>query len=106
VQVNDVSARLLQLQREQPIKEGVGANTQYVVFDATKRVLRPETVQVISDMAGYENTPDPEAGFRAGFEALVPGGRIFSTNHVFDTTVFDGAPASFMEKWSYVLRGS
>jgi hypothetical protein len=104
VLLNDVSIGILQLQREYMRREGFGPNVSFAAWDATERVLRPETVGAVSSWIGFCSTPDAGLAIRAAFETLVPGGRVFMCETARGTDEIAALPEWIRER--YDLEGS
>jgi len=106
VLLNDVSIGILRLQREYIRRENVGPNAMLAAWDATERVLRPETVAAVSSLVGFCSTPNPDMAVGAAFEALVPGGRVFMAEVARGTGEIDALPKWIKEKYKKQLLGS
>jgi SAM-dependent methyltransferase len=111
VLLSDVSIGILQLQREYLTRARIGPNVILAAWDATERVLRPETVAAVSSALGFCSTPDAGLAIRAAFEALVPGGRVFMCETARGTDEIAALPEWIRERygldgnWLDDLRG-
>ena len=102
--MNELSIGILHLHREQALEKSIGRNVMYVVYDATTRILRPSSVQAVSDWFGTGNTGDSVAGLKAAYEALEPGGYIVTLNGCRNAEEMARMPESFMNRWGKHIR--
>jgi SAM-dependent methyltransferase len=91
--MNDLSIRILHLQRAQIATEKVGKNVLFAAYDICESLLRPTTVAAVCSCGGLSGTGEraPEA-IAAAFDALQPGGRLFVLELSFDAPEFRGLP--------------
>jgi SAM-dependent methyltransferase len=104
VLLNDISIGILQLQREYLTRARIGPNVILAAWDATDRVLRPETVAAVSSAGGFSNINSWDPAVRAAFEALVPGGQVFMAEIARGTEEIAALPEWIRE--GYDLEGS
>jgi len=85
--LNDICTGVLQLHREYLAETGLGANVICMAFDASERVMRPATVDVVSGFLALSFMGGQDAndrGLNAAYEALVPGGKLFIVDKSYD----------------------
>jgi len=91
--MNDISNRILQLQRDQMKKEGVGSNVIFMAYDMMKKVLRPETVDAVSSFGGFGETGGKaDMAISVAYDALVPGGLLYVSELDHDSDEYRALP--------------
>lgn len=100
VYVCDINASMLREGRDRLTDQGIFQNVSYVIGDGEQLPFANESFNAITIAFGLRNFTDKEAGLRAMFNALKPGGRlvVLEFSHP-SNQVVDRAYRGFSSLW-------
>ena len=101
--MNDISFGLLKLWKDFLEKEGINS-VSFAVFDAREMPIKSNSVDVITDQAGFDNIFQGDLAVVEAYRVLKHGGILVSLNSVIDRECFSKLPLDIRRKWESKLK--
>jgi len=74
-------------------------NVSFALFDATKMPLKSNSIDIVSDLGGFDNIQGSMEGIKEAYRVLKPGGTLFSVNGMTERKDFLKLPSEVRTKW-------
>jgi len=96
--MDDISLGLLQGWQRFLRDKGI-PNVSFALFDATKMPLKSNSIDIVSDLGGFDNIQGSMEGIKEAYRVLKLNGTLFSANSMVKREGFLKLPAEVGAKW-------
>lgn len=104
--MNDISTRVLSLWYNYMSEKDCGKNVLYAIFDVCEKVIKDNSIDVVSSMGGLSETHNAGKVLERSYQMLREEGSLYSFENIIDSKDWERLPNDIRQKWELIIPGT